>query len=81
MSGERGDLCRIVTKRVVVRRGLSFTQGSHLGSPLNLESTGRRVARFFIEERVDRIVPSKAFDLDLEPKIVGAVGIDQGLLE
>jgi hypothetical protein len=81
--GERSDLHWIVPRRVVVRRGLSFTQGSHLssGSPLNLERTGRRVARLFIEERVDRIVPSKAFDLDLEPEIVGAVGIDQGLLE
>lgn len=67
----------------MVRRGLSFTQGSDLssGSPLNLECTGCRVAGFFIEERVDRIVPSQAFDLDLEPEIVGAVGIDQGLLE
>ena len=68
---------------MVGRRGLSFTQGSHLayGSSLNLERAGRRVARFFIEERVDCIVASQAFDLDLEPEIVGAVRIDQGLFE
>ena len=59
-----------------LRRGVTF-----LRLPLNLEGIACRVARFFIEERVDCIVPSKAFDLDLEPEIVGAVGIDQGLLE
>ena len=68
---------------MVGRRGLPFTQGSHLsyGSPLDLERIGRRVARFLIEERVDRIIPSEALDLDPEPEIVGAVGIDQGLFE
>lgn len=66
-----------------MRKGLSFTNGSDFsyGSPLNLEGIASRVARFFIEERVDGIIPSKALDLDLEPEIVGAVGIDQGLFE
>jgi hypothetical protein len=64
-------------------RELPFAQGSHLscGSPLNLEGIGRHVAGFFIEERVDRIVPSKTLNLDLESEVVGAVGIDQSLFE
>ena len=64
-------------------RRLSFADGGHVsrGSPLDLEGPSRGVACFFVEERVDRIVPSKTFDFDLEPEIVGAVGIDQGLFE
>ena len=67
----------------MVRRELPFSQGGHLsyGSPLDLEGAGRRVACFFVEERVDRIVSSQAFELDLKPEVVGAVGIDQGLFE
>lgn len=60
---------------------LSFSQGGHVsgGVPLDFEGIGRGDTWFLVEERVDCIVPSQTFDLDLETEVIGAIGIDQCL--
>lgn len=50
-------------------------------TPLNPERVARSSAGLPVQQDVDGVVSLQTFQFDLQPEIVGAVGVDQGLFQ